>query len=159
MTQPPTPRGEPCNFPLSDKKNLPKGRASSAPRGQGWKLLRGTSPPWCPASTLDHVPRHQGAGAEMQQVDALGACIPPAPSGSIPASPRGLLPLLHRFCTFRPQNPFGGVWPLTGFIQTQDLSGTRSSSVPPAPRSLLCAPAFYFHSRAKVSLYYSLARR
>lgn len=43
-----------------------------------------------------------------------------------------------------PKNPLV-VCGHSGFIQRQDFSGTHSPLVPPAPRSLLCAPAFYFH--------------
>lgn len=53
-----------------------------------------------------------------------------------------------------PKNPLV-VCGHSGFIQRQDFSGTHPPLVPPAPRSLLCAPAFYFHSRAEVSLSYS----
>lgn len=53
-----------------------------------------------------------------------------------------------------PKNPLV-VCGHSGFIQRQDFCGAHSPLVPPAPRSLLCAPAFDFHSRAEVSLSYS----
>lgn len=154
MTQPLAPRGSRVIF-HSQTKKLPKGRASWALRGQGWKLLHGISP-WCSASDLGHVPRHQGAGAEMQQVDALSACIPPAPFLQAPD-------VCYLCCTISarssPKKPFGGVWPLwfypeTGF-QWYPLPFGPTSPTQPA----LCSSILFSLHFSKVSLSYSVARR